>query len=215
MNTKEIDVNIATTIPATRGLGSNFGALLGQPYYTVKAHNTWQGGDEGWANDNEKAKQGVFTGLLPNRKINRYRLEEHDIASAQYYKNPITNEVGIAINLNPEDGSYDMFFPLTIGRGAAEAVAAALRGEGQNFFLNPQVVANIVNDANRAEVNNIDTLIASLQKIKQGLLTTVSQNEKLAVKAAKERTDTQIVDVDLKDVLKGNTSATIEINAQP
>ena len=103
--------------------------------------------------------------------------------------------------------------PLKIGRGAAEAVAAALRGEGQNFFLNPQVVANIVNDANRAEVNNIDTLIASLQKIKQGLLTTVSQNEKLAVKAAKERTDTQIVDVDLKDVLKGNTSATIEINA--
>ena len=218
MEAKQIDINIAAAIPTTRGLGSNLGSLLGQPYYKVDARNCWQGGDEGWNADNEKARLGTFTGLLPNRKINKYRLEEHDIASAQYYKQPITGEVGIAINLNPEEGTYDMFFPLTkdalkIGRGAADAIAAALRGEGENFFLNAQVVANVVNDANKVEVNNIDAFITVLNKIKQNLLTTISQNEKMAVNAAKERSDSQVNEIDLKGVLKGNGSATIEINA--
>lgn len=217
MEAKNIDINIAAAIPSSRGLGSEFGSLLGQPYYKVDARNTWQGGDEGWDKDNEKARSGIFTGLLPNRKINKYRIEEHDICSAQYYKQPVTGEIGIVINLDSETGSYDMFFPLTseslkIGRGAAEAIAAALRGEGQNFFLNPQVVANVVNDANRAEVNNIDSFITILNKIKQNLLTTISQNEKLAANAVKERNDTKIDDVDIKQVLKGNTSATIELH---
>lgn len=218
MESKQIDINIAAAIPTTRGLGSEFGSLLGQPYYKVDARNCWQGGDEGWDADNDKARTGAFTGLLPNRKINKYRLEEHDIASAQYYKQPLTGEVGIAINLNPEEGTYDMFFPLTkdslkIGHGAAEAVAAALRGEGQNFFLNAQVVSNIVNDANRAEVNNIDAFITILNKIKQNLLTTISQNEKMATNATKERINSKVDNVDIKSVLKGNTSATIEVHA--
>lgn len=216
MNTKQIDINIETAISASRGLGSNFGAMLGQPYYKVESRNTWQGGDEGWNADNDKARQGIYTGLLPNRKINKYRLEEHNISSAEYYQNPLTKDVGIAINLDHETGSYDMFFPLSkdslkIGRGAAEAVASALRGEGENFFLNPTIVANIVNDANKAEVKNIDDLISALNRIKQSLLTTISQNEKMAVNAEKERIDTSVDDVDLKKVLKSGTTSSVEV----
>jgi hypothetical protein len=218
METKQIDINIAAAIPTSRGIGSQLGSLVGQPYYKVDSRNTWQGGDEGWNADNEKARLGTFNGLLPNRKINKYRVEEHDIFGAQYYKQPITGEIGIVVNLNPQDGTYDMFFPLAkdslkIGRGAAEAIAAALKGEGENFFLNPQVVVNVVNEANRAEVNNIDAFISVLNKIKQNLLTTISQNDKLASNAIKERNDSKIDDIDLQGVLKGNGSATIEINA--
>ena len=75
METKNIDINIQAAIPASRGIGSMVGSLVGQAYHKVESRNTWQGGDQGWDNDNEKVRQGVSTMLIPNRPIKKYMLK--------------------------------------------------------------------------------------------------------------------------------------------
>lgn len=217
METKNIDINIQAAIPGSRGIGSMVGSLVGQAYHKVESRNTWQGGNEGWDADNEKVRSGLSTMLLPNRAIKKYMLKDVDIANACYHKRPVTNEVGIAINLCP-DGTFDQFFPLNkdvfnLVKGTPEAIADALRGEGENFFLNPMAVAAVINDANKSELNAVDALIKALNSIKQNLIGAINENTKKAQKFAKELQETKIETVDFRDILKGEVGAMVEVKA--
>lgn len=215
--TNEININLDAIIPSSRGIGSSIGSLLGQPYFEVEARTCWPGGQEKWDADSEKVKLGQCTMLMPNRKINRIRLSKHEIRSAQYYKN-ISGDVGIVINLEA-DGTYKMFFPLTqdaikMGRGAVEAITAALKNQGDNFFLNGSVTANIVNEANKSELNNVRQLREILNKVEQQLISAIADNDKLAIESKKEIESTRVTDVDLKSVINGNNSAHIEVHTE-
>jgi hypothetical protein len=193
------------------------GSLVGQAYHKVESRNTWQGGNEGWDADNEKVRSGLSTMLLPNRAIKKYMLKDVDIANACYHQRPVTGEVGIAINLRP-DGTFDQFFPLNkdvfnLVKGTPEAIADALRGEGENFFLNPMAVAAVINDANKSELNAVDALIKALNSIKQNLIGAINENTKKAQKFAKELQETKIETVDFRDILKGEVGAMVEVKA--
>jgi hypothetical protein len=217
METKNIDINIQAAIPGSRGIGSMVGSLVGQAYHKVESRNTWQGGNEGWDADNEKVRSGLSTMLLPNRAIKKYMLKDVDIANACYHQRPVTGEVGIAINLRP-DGTFDQFFPLNkdvfnLVKGTPEAIADALRGEGENFFLNPMAVAAVINDANKSELNAVDALIKALNSIKQNLIGAINENTKKAQKFAKELQETKIETVDFRDILKGEVGAMVEVKA--
>lgn len=217
METKNIDINIQAAIPGSRGIGSMVGSLVGQAYHKVESRNTWQGGNEGWDADNEKVRSGLSTMLLPNRPIKKYMLKDVDIANACYHKRPVNDEVGIAINLRP-DGTFDQFFPLNkdvfnLVKGTPEAIADALRGEGENFFLNPMAVAAVINDANKSELNAVDALIKALNSIKQNLIGAINENTKKAQKFAKELQETKIETVDFRDILKGEVGAMVEVKA--
>ena len=217
METKNIDINIQAAIPGSRGIGSMVGSLVGQAYHKVESRNTWQGGNEGWDADNEKVHNGLSTMLLPNRAIKKYMLKDVDIANACYHQRPVTGEVGIAINLRP-DGTFDQFFPLNkdvfnLVKGTPEAIADALRGEGENFFLNPMAVAAVINDANKSELNAVDALIKALNSIKQNLIGAINENTKKAQKFAKELQETKIETVDFRDILKGEVGAMVEVKA--
>lgn len=217
METKNIDINIQAAIPGSRGIGSMVGSLVGQAYHKVESRNTWQGGNEGWDADNEKVRSGVSTMLLPNRAIKKYMLKDVDIANACYHQRPVTGEVGIAINLRP-DGTFDQFFPLNkdvfnLVKGTPEAIADALRGEGENFFLNPMAVAAVINDANKSELNAVDALIKALNSIKQNLIGAINENTKKAQKFAKELQETKVETVDFRDILKGEVGAMVEVKA--
>ena len=217
METKNIDINIQAAIPGSRGIGSMVGSLVGQAYHKVESRNTWQGGNEGWDADNEKVRSGLSTMLLPNRAIKKYMLKDVDIANACYHQRPVTGEVGIAINLRP-DGTFDQFFPLNkdvfnLVKGTPEAIADALRGEGENFFLNPMAVAAVINDANKSELNAVDALIKVLNSIKQNLIGAINENTKKAQKFAKELQETKIETVDFRDILKGEVGAMVEVKA--
>ena len=214
METKNIDINIQAAIPTSRGIGSMVGSLVGQAYHKVESRNTWQGGDQGWDADNEKVRNGLSTMLIPNRKINKYMLKDVDIFGAQ---RPVTGEMGIAINLRP-DGTFDQFFPLNkdifnLVKGTPEAIADALKGEGENFFLNPVAVATVINDANKSELNAVEALIKALNSIKQNLIGAINDNTKKAQKFAKELQETKIETVDFRDILKGDVSAMVEVSA--
>ena len=217
METKNIDINIQAAIPGSRGIGSMVGSLVGQAYHKVESRNTWQGGNEGWDADNEKVRSGLSTMLLPNRAIKKFMLKDVDIANACYHQRPVTGEVGIAINLRP-DGTFDQFFPLNkdvfnLVKGTPEAIADALRGEGENFFLNPMAVAAVINDANKSELNAVDALIKALNSIKQNLIGAINENTKKAQKFAKELQETKIETVDFRDILKGEVGAMVEVKA--
>ena len=217
METKNIDINIQAAIPTSRGIGSMVGSLVGQAYHKVESRNTWAGGDQGWDADNEKVRSGLSTMLIPNRKINKYMLKDVDIANACYHQRPVTGEIGIAINLRP-DGSFDQFFPLNkdvfnLVKGTPEAISDALKGEGENFFLNPMAVATVINDANKSELNAVEALIKSLNSIKQNLVGAINDNTKKAQKFAKELQETKIETVDFRDILKGDVGAMVEVTA--
>ena len=218
METKNIDINIQAAIPASRGIGSMVGSLVGQAYHKVESRNTWQGGDQGWDNDNEKIRQGLSTMLIPNRPIKKYMLKDVDIFNACYYSRGAgdSKEVGIAINLH-EDGTFDQFFPLNrdifkLVKSTPDAINDALKGQGDNFFLNPSAVARVINDANRVEVNAVDSLIKALNSIKQNLVTAINENTKKAEKFAKELQETKIETVDFRDILKGEVGAMVEVS---
>lgn len=214
---KEIDITIQSAIPTSRGIGSVVGSLVGQAYHTVESRNTWQGGDDGWNQDQEKIASGLSTMLMPNRKIVKYMLKDVDIFNACYIQRPITGEVGIAINLK-EDGSFDQFFPLnkdvlTLVKSTPEAISDALKGEGENFFLNPVAVVTIINDANKANINAIEAFIKQLTSIKQNLIGAMNDNKKKADKFAKEINETKVDTVNFKELLKGDVSAMVEVSA--
>ena len=218
METKNIDINIQAAIPASRGIGSMVGSLVGQAYHKVESRNTWQGGDQGWDNDNEKIRQGLSTMLIPNRPIKKYMLKDVDIFNACYYSRGAgdSKEVGIAINLH-EDGTFDQFFPLNrdifkLVKSTPDAINDALKGQGDNFFLNPSAVARVINDANRVEVSAVDNLIKALNSIKQNLVTAINENKKKAEKFAKELQETKIETVDFRDILKGEVGAMVEVS---
>lgn len=218
METKNIDINIQAAIPASRGIGSMVGSLVGQAYHKVESRNTWQGGDQGWDNDNEKIRQGLSTMLIPNRPIKKYMLKDVDIFNACYYSRGAgdSKEVGIAINLH-EDGTFDQFFPLNrdifkLVKSTPDAINDALKGQGDNFFLNPSAVARVINDANRVEMNAVDSLIKALNSIKQNLVTAINENQKKAEKFAKELQETKVETVDFRDILKGEVGAMVEVS---
>jgi hypothetical protein len=137
---------------------------------------------------------------------------------AQMYVQPLTKQVGDVVNLDNSNGSYDMFFPLdgsnpTVAeKPMAEAISDALKGEGQNFFLEPSKVVAVVNEGNRAEVKNIDTLIAALNKMKQNIITTINENEKKAIEIDKEWATSKVNGVDIKDVVASASSAVINVH---
>ncbi len=215
---KTIDINIQTAIPQSRGIGSMVGSLIGQAYHKVESRNTWQGGDEGWSNDCEKVRTGLSKMLMPNRKISKYMLKDVDIRNASYYKRPVTDEVGIAINLDPETGTFDQFFPLSkdvfkLVKGTPEAIEDALKGEGENFFLNPTAVCAVINEANKGELAAVRALKDILGKIEQNLIGAINDNNKKAQQFAKELAETKVETVDFREILKGEVGAMVEVKA--
>lgn len=216
-NDKTIDVNISTVVPGNRQAASFIGALLGKAYAKVEGRDCWQGGKEGFENDKAKATAPGAAGLILNRSPRKFMLKTQDILSAQFYVQPLTKQAGIVINLRP-DGSNDMFFPLDganpviTEKTMADAISDALKGEGQNFFLEPSKVVAVINEGNRAEVKNVDALISVLNKIKQNIITTINENEKKAADIEKEWTSSKVNGVDIKDVMAGAAGAVINVH---
>lgn len=217
-NEKTIDVNIKTVLADNRQAASLIGALIGKAYAKVESRDCWQGGKEGFENDKAKATAPGAAGLITNRSPRKFMLKIQDILGAQMYVQPLTKQVGVVVNLNNSDGSYDMFFPLDgsnptiVEKPMAEAISDALKGEGQNFFLEPSKVVAVVNEGNRAEVKNIDTLIGALNKMKQNIITTINENEKKAAEIEKEWATSKVNGVDIKDVVASASSAVINVH---
>lgn len=214
---KEVEINISNVLSGNRQAASFAGAMLGKAYTEVEERDCWQGGSEGFENDRKAAATPGVAALVTNRSPKKYRLRTKDILGAQVHQNKLTGEVGIAINLRA-DGTYDLFFPLNgnnpviAEKSMEDAVFDALNNEGENFFLDAEKVAAIINAANKAEVKNIEVLINSLSKMKQNIQGAIIENDKKATEIAKEWTDSKLSGIDIKSVLNGNTTAVVNVH---
>lgn len=217
MDKKEVEVNISTVLSSSRQAASFAGAMLGKAYTEVESKDCWQGGSEGFANDQKAAATPGVAMLITNRSPQKYTLRTKDILGAQVHQLKLTGEVGVAINLRP-DGTYDLFFPLNganpvvVEKSIEDAVSDALHGEGENFFLDAEKVVGIINAANKAEVKNIDNLMNALAKMKQNIQGAIVENEKKATEIAKEWADSKLSGIDIKSVINGNATSVINVH---
>jgi hypothetical protein len=217
MDKKEIEINISNVLQNNRQAASYAGAMLGKAYTVVESRDCWQGGSEGFENDKKLAVTPGVAMLITNRSPRKYVLRTQDIIGAQVHQNKLTGEVGIAINLRP-DGTYDLFLPLNgknpvvVEKPMEDAISDALTGEGENFFLDAEKVADIINAANKNEVKSIDALIASLSKMKQNIQGAIVENDKKAAEIAKEWSDSKLAGIDIKTVLGGGAPATVTVH---
>lgn len=220
MENKTIDVNISNVIPSTRQAASFVGALLGKAYTEVECKDIWAGGTEGFEKSKKDAQTPGLALLITNRSPRKYTLRTKDILGANFDTVGVgdAKQVGISINSRP-DGTRDLFFPLTTGvnpvvteKPLEDAIEDALHAEGDNFFLDAEKVAKVLNDANRAEVKNIDVLIASLNKMKQNIQGAIIENEKKAADMAKQWSDSKMDGVTIKDILGGGATSVINVH---
>ena len=84
--------------------------------------------------------------------------------------------------------------------------------EGENFFLDAEKVAKVLNDANRAELKNIDMLMSALNKMKQNIQGAIVENDKKAAEISKEWNDSKMDGVKIKDILNGGATSVINVH---
>ena len=211
METKTIDVNISNVLSGKRQIASFAGALLGRAFAEVELKDIWPGGKEGFENDKKSAATPGTALLMTNRSPRKYSIRTKNILGANFDTVGVgdAKQVGIAINSRP-DGTRDLFLSLTDGvnpviseKPLADAIDAALRGEGENFFLDVENVVKLMNDANKAEIKNIDTLILGLNKMKQNIQGAIIENEKKAAEITREWNESKVDNLTIKDVLGG------------
>ena len=89
-----------------------------------------------------------------------------------------------------------------------EAVAKALKGEDNSFFLNADNLVKILNHANEAEVRNLTELRNRLDKMIQNIQAGIAENKQKAELANKEWTDSA-VQPDLSGVINHTATGVI------
>jgi hypothetical protein len=184
---KTIDVNIMSPVVTNNvQLISKIGSNLGTQFCKVESRFAWQGGQEGFERDKKAIENGEKKGFILNRSPKRLLAKNFLIAGTVLMKDPMNDdEVGIAINPH-DDGSCDLFLPITentlntMGKTTAEAVAEAIKGERDHFFLDAKTLVKILNDAMRREISYLEEHIQTCQKMLVTLKGDISNNENKA-----------------------------------
>lgn len=184
---KTIDVNIASPVVTNNvQLISKIGSNLGTQFFKVEVRMAWQGGQKGFEADKLAIEKGEKKGFILNRSPKRLLAKNFLIAGTVLVKDPMNDdEIGIAINPH-EDGTCDLFLPITentlrsMGKTTAEAIAEAIKGEKDHFFLDAKTLVKILNDAMRREIMYLEEHIQACQKMVVTLKGDIVDNENKA-----------------------------------
>lgn len=185
---KTIDLNVAAPSVVTNNvqLISKIGSNLGTQFFKVDVRMAWPGAQEGFERDKKAVETGEKKGFVLNRSPRRLIAKNFLIAGTVLMTDPMNDdEIGIAINPK-EDGSCDLFLPIsestlnTMGKTTAEAVAEAVKGEKDHFFLDGKTLVAIINDAIKREIRYLEEHISLCQKMLTTLKGDISSNEQRA-----------------------------------
>lgn len=184
---KQIEVNVVPNVVSNNvQLISKIGSNLGTQFFKVEAIAAWNGRQEGFEKDKKMIESGEKKGFILNRSPRRLLAKNFLIAATALVTDPMNdNEIGIAINPK-DDGSCDLFLPITestlktMGKTTSEAVAEAIKGEKDHFFLDAKTLCKILNDAMQREINYLDEHIKACQKMMVTLKGDISANEQKA-----------------------------------
>lgn len=210
---KQIDVNINTPgIAQNVQLISKIGSNLGTQFFKVDVRMAWQGGQEGFERDKRAIESGERGGFILNRSPKRFLAKNFLIAGTILTKNPIDDTLCIVINPH-DDGSGDLILPVNdhtlqiMGKTTAEAIAEAVKGEKDHFFLDGKVLAKFLNDAMRREITYLEDLKTTIDKMIVTLKGDINENDAKAKLAEEQWIKSAVTpDVDFKS---GNAHITV------
>ena len=207
-----IDVNVESKISKNCQMISQFGSRLGTQFYKAEGREVWQGGKEGFENDKKAIANGESQAFILNRSPRKFLAKSHRITGTQIEKDEITGDVVVLVNPDGK-GGYDLCLPITndlirVGIVTQEAVAKALKGDDNSFFLNADNLVKILNHANEAEVRNLTELRGRIDKMIQNIQAGIAENKQKAELASKEWTDSAI-SPDLSDVINRTATGVI------
>lgn len=207
-----IDVNVESKISKNCQMISQFGSRLGTQFYKAEGREVWQGSKEGFENDKKAIANGESQAFILNRSPRKFLAKSHRITGTQIEKDEITGDVVVLVNPDGK-GGYDLCLPITndlirVGIVTQEAVAKALKGDDNSFFLNADNLVKILNHANEAEVRNLTELRGRIDKMIQNIQAGIAENKQKAELASKEWTDSAI-SPDLSDVINRTATGVI------
>lgn len=187
---KEIDINLGNAIVAQNSqLLSKLGSMNGKSFFKVNVEAAWRGKKEGFEKDKAAIESGENKGFILNRSPRRLLIKNHAIFGVVLTTDPISNESGVAVNPH-DDGTCDLFLPISeesmkiFDRTTAEAVAEAVAGRKDHFFLDGSALVKLVNNAIETEVKHLEAHITACQKMLTTLKGDISENEQKAKKVA-------------------------------
>ena len=168
---KTIDVNITPAVISQNvQLISKIGSNLGTQFCKVDVRMAWAGGQDGFERDKAAIETGEKKGFILNRSPRRFCMKSFLVAGTILTKDPVSDEMGIAVNPH-EDGSCDLFLPINestlkrMGKTTREAIAEAIKGEKDHFFLDAKSLATVLNEAISHEISNLEDIITKCQKM--------------------------------------------------
>lgn len=187
---KTIDVNVIPSIvTGNTQLISKVGANVGTQIFKVEVRHAWQGGQEGFEKDKRAIETGEKKGFILNRSPRRL-LAKNILIAGVCLVNDVDGDVCIAINPK-ENGSADMILPINektldvMGKTTAEAIAEAIKGEKDHFFLDGKTLVSLINGTMKKEVQYLEELKENISK----MIGTINADIKLNEKKAQEVDD--------------------------
>lgn len=180
---KEIEINVNTPgVGQHVQLISKIGSNLGTQFFKVDVRMAWQGGQEGFERDKKRIETGELAGFILNRSPRRFLAKNFLIAGTVLKKDPVNDELVIEINPH-EDGTCDISLPVNehtlqvMGKTTREAIAEAIKGEKDHFFIDGMALTRVLNDSMRREITHLEEIITSCQKMVTTLKGDIANNE--------------------------------------
>lgn len=207
-----IEVNVENTISKNCQLISQFGSRLGTQFFKPERRSIWQGGDQQFEKEKKAIMSGESNGFILNRCPNKFRIKSFRITGTQIVKDEVTNEIVILVNPDG-NGGYALRLPITnelvrAGVVTQEAVAKALKGDDDNFFLNADNLVKFLNNANDAEYRALRELRDNIDKMMQAIQACIAENKQKAEASSREWTDSA-VKPDLSSVINRTATGVI------
>lgn len=172
-----MEINIQTTVSNNRTPLSAMGSNLGKQFFQVETRDSWPNFDaEKNAIQMENSQK-----LILNRSPRRYLLKAKDILGICITKD-ISGDAVLCINPR-EDGDADVKLPITndmvsYGVVTQEAVKEALKGTSTKVFSDPKKLCAFLNELNNKELTYLRELKESINKMEQGIVSTIADNAK-------------------------------------
>ena len=186
---KTIDVNvIPNVVIGNTQLISKVGANVGTQIFKVEVRSAWQGNIEGFEKDKRAIETGEKKGFILNRSPRRL-IAKNILIAGVCLVNDMDGDVCIAINPK-DDGTAEMLLPINentleiMGKTTADAIAEAVKGEKDHFFLDGKVLVSVINAAMKKEIQYLEDLKESINKMVTTLKGDISLNEKKAQEVA-------------------------------
>lgn len=210
-----MDINVETVVGQNLQLVGNIGATLGGKFHKIEPICIWAGGETGLEEKKLEIKRGNSQEFVLDRSPKKFSMKSYRIEKVEVVKDAVTGQVVILIN-GGEGGQFGqntLELPITqdlVRAGVVDnnAVAKALNGDKNHFFLDSAALAAILNRANEGQVQALKTLRESIDKMIQNIMSCIADNTRRATQDRDEWNKSKI-DPDLSGVLKKQANAIV------